>query len=287
MSKTFILLVLLSFDLCIASSIKDDILVFDSKIHFGLPAKFRSTDKSFVVNKLISSEQDFAIRGLDRLRASASAQFSRFSLEEMVNYLRAKTNMSHLYVLDLRYERHAFIDGFAVSFLHNNNHEIKRRYSHYFYNLEVFVYSDELKKNPQLAIEPAAFVDPIFTDEGEETSALGLKYMRMPVVDAHPPGYEQILAFANFVRSLPEESWLHIHCRGGKARSTTFMVILDIVKNPELSFEEIIKRQFLLGGKNLSKKSKVGDSQKNEKDRLKADRLDLLRRFYRENSGMK
>ena len=52
-----------------------------------------------------------------------------------------------------------------------------------------------------------------------------------------------------FVKKLAPGTWLHFHCRGGKGRSTTFMVLYDILRNGKhVSLDDIVKRQQLLGG---------------------------------------
>lgn len=54
------------------------------------------------------------------------------------------------------------------------------------------------------------------------------------------------------VETLPKDGWLHLHCRGGKGRTTSIMVMIDILKNGrQVSLEDIVKRHHLLGGINL------------------------------------
>jgi hypothetical protein len=50
------------------------------------------------------------------------------------------------------------------------------------------------------------------------------------------------------VRALPENAWAHFHCEAGLGRTTTFMVLYDMLRNAtRVSLEDIVCRQKLLG----------------------------------------
>ena len=59
--------------------------------------------------------------------------------------------------------------------------------------------------------------------------------------------------FINFVKSLPKESLrLHFHCAAGEGRSTTFLVMYDMMRNStKVKLQDIFLRQYLLGGINF------------------------------------
>lgn len=65
-------------------------------------------------------------------------------------------------------------------------------------------------------------------------SRLQLNYIRIPVQDRHGPDDDTVNAFVTFVKTLPEDVWLHFHCLAGEGRTTTFMVIYDILRNAPL-----------------------------------------------------
>lgn len=48
---------------------------------------------------------------------------------------------------------------------------------------------------------------------------------------------------------------MHFHCRAGQGRTTSLCLMFDILRNPYLDYETLALRQYLLGGKNLLKKS--------------------------------
>ena len=73
--------------------------------------------------------------------------------------------------------------------------------------------------------------------------------MRIPALDYAPfPSDALIDNFVSFVKGLPKNTWLHFHCAQGRGRTTLFMVLYDIMKNPDLNMDDIIYRQYLLGG---------------------------------------
>jgi hypothetical protein len=83
---------------------------------------------------------------------------------------------------------------------------------------------------------------------------LGLEYLRLPTTDHVRPRDSEVDEFVRFALDLAPGTWLHFHCRGGDGRTTTFFVMHDIMHNaPEVSVEDILKRQHLLGGSELGK----------------------------------
>ena len=55
--------------------------------------------------------------------------------------------------------------------------------------------------------------------------------------------------FMDIVKNNPENTWFHFHCKAGVGRTTTFMIMYDIIKNGnEVSLHDIIGRQLLLSG---------------------------------------
>lgn len=72
----------------------------------------------------------------------------------------------------------------------------------------------------------------------------GMQYVRLMVTDHMAPGDADVDAFVELIRNLPTNAWLHIHCRGGDGRTTTFMVMYDMLNNADtVTFDEILKRQ--------------------------------------------
>ena len=70
--------------------------------------------------------------------------------------------------------------------------------------------------------------------EQELVNKLGGEYKRILVLDHHKPDDLQVDEFVNFIRTLPDNSWLHFHCRGGKGRATMFNRISNSRSRPPL-----------------------------------------------------
>jgi len=72
---------------------------------------------------------------------------------------------------------------------------------------------------------------------------------------------------------------LHFHCRGGDGRTTTFLAMHDIINNaPQVSVNDILIRQYLLGGINLDD-TQPGDAT-SFKYPFAVERADFMRDFY-------
>ena len=115
--------------------------------------------------------------------------------------------------------------------------------------------------------------------EKELVERLGLEYVRFFVTDHHHPNPSMVEEFVRLLRSREEDSWLHFHCRSGRGRTSTFMVLTDIIKNAKaVSLDDIIRRHDLMGSKNLFQVSDSVD--KLWRYHLGAERKSFLKAFY-------
>jgi protein-tyrosine phosphatase len=80
------------------------------------------------------------------------------------------------------------------------------------------------------------------------------------------------------VRALPENAWAHFHCEAGRGRTTTFMVLYDMLRNANrVSLEDIVLRQKILGyDYDVLQPSKHGDWRAPYTE----DRIAFVRAFY-------
>ena len=84
--------------------------------------------------------------------------------------------------------------------------------------------------------------------EKELVESEGFHYLRLPCQDHSWPNEEAIDMFIDLVRSIDtEKTWMHFHCQAGKSRTGIFMAIYDMMKNPDVAFEDIMLRHAMTG----------------------------------------
>jgi len=196
--------------------------------------------------------------GLDALRASGSAQFSKQSFQTLLNVLPLKK----VIVVDMRQESHGFVNEMPVSWYAENNWANVGRSLAY-------IEMDEKHRLHQLLEEGTAKVCQKMSEEARMDCNLsfkvatvateqqlcydaGVAYHRLPVTDHSPPDNVQIDHFIAIVKGQPRDAWVHIHCAGGSGRTTALLCFYDMMHNAKhVSLKDILYRQWLLGGKNF------------------------------------
>ncbi|MDI9217757.1 GxGYxYP domain-containing protein [Clostridium tertium] len=240
-------------------------LVEDSANNNSLPNHFRKIPDEITLKE----NQDINLKGLDKLNMSGSAQFS----ESALSLIKASIpdNFSIISV-DLRQESHGFINGIAVSWKNSDNSANKGLSLP-----EVLSTENKLLKSIKLDT-PITFhnnketvVPKSVQSELELTKSKEIEYVRIPVTDGQVPTDDMVDYFIDFVSKLPNDTWLHFHCKAGIGRTTTFMIMYDIMKNyKDVSLNDIIKRQVVL--------SKMSD--KNAQDFYSGNHFKFLNNFY-------
>ncbi|MCR1952043.1 hypothetical protein NSA50_13420 [Clostridium sp. DSM 100503] len=240
-------------------------LVEDSANNNSLPHHFRKIPDEITLKK----NQDINLKGLDKLNMSGSAQFSESALSLIKDSI--PDNFSIISV-DLRQESHGFINGIAVSWKNSDNSANKGLSLP-----EVLSTENKLLKSIKLGT-PITFhnnketvVPKSVQSELELTKSKEIGYVRIPVTDGQVPTDDMVDYFIDFVNKLPDNAWLHFHCKAGIGRTTTFMIMYDIMKNyKDVSLNDIIKRQVVL--------SKMSD--KNAQDFYSGNHFKFLNNFY-------
>lgn len=243
-------------------------LVINSDNTKKLSKHFRKTTDltNFKGTKVIN------LNGLANLNISGSSQFSENSL---ISIKQSLGNAMPIIVVDLRQESHGFINGIAVSWSGNRNKANKGL------TKEEVLFDENARLQSILLNKPISIGDKTLIpkkveDEEELVQSYGMSYMRIPVTDKERPTNNMVDYFIKFVNSLPPNTWLHFHCKGGVGRTATFMVMYDMMKNAKnVSLQDIMNRQVLLGGKNLLR------DEPHLMYRLKKQRAKLIKRFYR------
>lgn len=225
-----------------------------------------------------------SVRGLRELRLSGSGQFSVVGLETILK--RAEGPVT---VFDLRQESHGFVAGVPVTWYAEHDWG---NYGKDFKAAQI----DEERRLQSLASSKEAELHDVAEVKGKKASPpLNVKvtdvrsekqlftpplsnYVRLHVTDHLRPTDEQVDRFILAVRGLAPRSWVHLHCRGGKGRTTTFMVMYDMLRNARrVSFNDIVQRQALLGD---DYDVMNFDTPKEWKQQHQKERAEFVRAFY-------
>lgn len=248
-----------------------------------LPPQFRTCEDAYRHPKAPPRQ------GLEKLRLSGSAQFSQSGLSAILKRVSARP----LFIVDLRQEFHGFLNGNAVSWFvtkdwinrDKTGSEIAGQEKLLFKQLQgmkqVPVTQIQRKSSDGGILQATQKLFPVIRALEESTivEAAGVGYLRLYLTDHMAPSSQEIDRFLSFYRTLPPNSWLHVHCAGGDGRTTSLMAIVDMFHHAmDLSFEDIIARQHALGGSNLAQ---FGDPL-DWKYHYAKERLAFLQKFYEE-----
>lgn len=252
----------------------------------GLPKKFRAAP-DWIFN------QDVNLKGFRDLRISGSVQFSQKHFESILKYLAEKHAVApkDIVLIDLRQEMHGFINGAAVTVhggplgqdIDASVDEITVRENTRFAGLlgqknlalyQVIKSADGFvsKKSPMLTDVALA------QTEADLARQYGVRYVRIPVTDHFKPENREIDQFLTFLQTITPATWMHFHCRGGSGRTTTFMAFYDMIKNPDVSLNDILKRHKLAKGADLNNSDRT--ISKEWMGNAAKERLVVIQRFY-------
>lgn len=265
------------------SLIDRPVLVIDFENTPELPRNFRTTKDSHGFEHGAS----VSWAGWGRLNASAASQFSELGLV---------TSLGHMpplvYILDLREESHGFANGVPVSWYGLRNQANVGKSAEQIAEQEQALVS-EMEARRTIGINKIVrktsgrieetLVREIEVEraetEGELVERMGLKYLRLPVTDHQHPGGATVDGFVEFMENLSGDAWVHFHCRSGKGRSSTFMVLYDIFHNAgAVGLEDIICRNAMVGSKDVSKISDL--RAKLWKNEMARKRHEFVATFY-------
>ncbi len=246
--------------------------IFDSS-EVDSPRNLRTT------TKVVMNAVPLDFQGLNYLKASGSGQFTESNFKDMLRYLAVQPQQ--LIVFDLRQESHGFINGSPVSWTDgkDNYGNLNKTRSEIeideYQRLRLAAQAKKIVVNP--VDEPTKLAVYTVKTERSFVEELGSTYIRLPVTDHNRPSNEVIDQFIEFVKTLPNDQWLHFHCRAGKGRTTTFLTLFDMMKNAQqVHLEDILARQAYIGGANLTDfNTKFG-----ERKRAAEERLEFVKRFY-------
>ena len=225
-------------------------------------------------------------KGLENLHASASSQPSVAALKTLYDKIHALEPDAKIFLIDLRQESHGFANSLPVSWYVDHNagnagktiaDEVETIELDRLNSLRgVETTFEPLGNADKKTFKPITIIPRVIQTERTSSEAAGFEYVRFAAADMQFPAPEIVDDFIIFVANLSENSWLHFHCQAGHGRTTTFLVMYDIMKNPDVSLEEICKRHYLLGGSNLL----LEPEGKDWYAKMTRDRAKKIRLFY-------
>ncbi|OPJ55674.1 fused DSP-PTPase phosphatase/NAD kinase-like protein [Clostridium oryzae] len=221
-------------------------MLLDSSTYNILPNNFRKTSDLTLLKKYGGLNQS----GLYRLNISGSAQFSKQNLLSLLKNINTPLNKV---VVDLREEPHCFINGIPASWSNlRKDKNITVTSNQILADEATEINNIKLKipinfcNNNTLSIVPHSI-----KNEQSLAKSRKLSYIRIPVSEDRVPTDDIVDSFVKHIKQQPVDIWLHFHCRDGVSRTTTFMIMYDMMKNyNKVPADDIIKRQLILGNFN-------------------------------------
>ena len=220
----------------------------DLKLAKNSPRNFRTTDGPLNAKK----DEIPVTNGLRDLHASGSGEFTPEGLKLVLAQTRGPVT-----IFDLRQETHIFVNDLPVSWyasrdwmnVGRNHSTIEADEDSRVQTLKPVGHMDiregELvKKGSASPVTPQRVIVARASTERDVVEAAGAKYVRLTVTDHARPVDDEVDRFVLAVRALPENAWAHFHCEAGLGRTTTFMVLYDMLRNAtRVSLEDIVRRQ--------------------------------------------
>jgi len=254
----------------------------DLKLANALPRNFRTTNDPLNESK----GETLATTGLSDLRASGSGEFTPKGLKLVLARTRGPVT-----VFDLRQETHIFVNALPVSWYASHDWANVGR-SQEEIESEEAARVQSFKPGSEIDVRPG---HPVKHGNGNSVTpqrvnveragterdvveGAGTHYVRVTVTDHARPLDQEVDRFVLAVRELPENAWAHFHCEAGLGRTTTFMVLYDMLRNvTRVSLQDIVRRQKILSnGYDVLQPAEP----ENWKAPYTADRAAFVREFY-------
>lgn len=179
----------------------------------------------------LSSVEQVDLTGLRVLQASGGA---------IINFPKLKKELSHIkkeiIIVDGISEYHGYINNIPATYLGYNKLDPDLRYP-----LRRLLFTGTTQAKREVVIP-----------EKDVAQQFGFGYINIEIDSKISTPDKAVDEFVAFIDALPENKWLHFHCRHGKGRTSMMLIMYDIMKNaPAVALADIVKRQHLLGSEDL------------------------------------
>lgn len=243
--------------------------------------------KSKGVKKWLADGHKISEKGLREMKMSGSSELTYKTMARLKTELQ-KLHNGPIVIMDLREETHGFVNGVPMSWYGlrdwgnygKSYEEVIKDENARIHGLKgkkivaSTLSKEKLPENPQTII-----VDEAITEK-ELCERMGLGYFRITATDHIFPTPENVDKFINFYKKMPKNTWLHYHCQAGAGRTTAYMVMQDMMENPDVPMFDILLRQNMIGGNFTAYTSKG-----NKKGEWKADyynhKAKYIKLFYK------
>jgi hypothetical protein len=236
-------------------------IIIDEPVSTNLPRNFRKCNGGF---QRLYDGPVIDTTGLNGLNISGSAEFGAINFPALLK----ATGQSHIMVIDLRQETHFLVNGITISWYGRYDWAdvgltrtevlaLEKKRIDSVKNLKSLNVMRVIKKE-KATDTFLEFKDTILNiesviSEEEFLNQDAQGYFRITATDHRQPNPEDVDRFVEFVNGTARPKWLHFHCHAGDGRTTTFMVMYDMIKNAkDVGMDDIIERQYLIGGIDLS-----------------------------------
>ncbi|MGL5742025.1 MAG: tyrosine protein phosphatase [Legionella sp.] len=195
--------------------------------------------------------------GVDELFISGSKEPSEKGWNAIFDAIikQSSSKQKPVFVLDLRHESHGYLNGLPITLVSEHDWINKGKSNEQsLLDQENWLHSLNAQKKIAGVLSKHQFKAKEYSsgktitvkkiqNEEDLVSRLGFVYHRLYITDHMAPGGSEVDSFLAIIINAPKNAWFHMHCRGGKGRTTTFLVMYDMLRNADkVRFADIIAR---------------------------------------------
>jgi protein-tyrosine phosphatase len=189
----------------------------------------------------------YHFRTFPEIASSGSSQFDAGGLEAICARIRDFAPASRIVVFDLRQESHGLLhDGTPVSWRSEADHN----------------WANRSKSHTKVMEDENARLHGLGETEAALCRRVGVDHQRFFVTDHMKPDDKTVDAFVQLLKANEgKDVWYHFHCKAGKGRTTTFLVLKEIFdrRNEPTSLEAIVEKHVAKEGVDVLAKREKSD----------------------------